>query len=72
VNGSRGGYELLAGYEERLADLEVRPHWGQYNTLTANRVRHLYPRWDDWMSVERRPNESRVFDSPFTRRVGIS
>jgi L-gulono-1,4-lactone dehydrogenase len=72
VDGSRGGYELLAGYEERLADLEVRPHWGQYNTLAPNRVRSLYPRWEDWLTVERELNASRVFDSPFTRRVGIS
>jgi hypothetical protein len=28
VDGSRGGYELLAGYEDRLSDLAVRPHWG--------------------------------------------
>jgi hypothetical protein len=72
VDGSRGGYELLAGYEELLADLDVRPHWGQYNTLTADRVRALYPRWEVWMAVERKLNASRVFDSPFTERVGIS
>jgi D-arabinono-1,4-lactone oxidase len=72
VEGSRGGYRLLAGYEEGLADLEVRPHWGQYNTLSAERIEALYPRWRDWMVVERRLNASGVFDSPFTRRVGIS
>src|SRR5213078_4078768 len=44
VDGSRGGYALLDGYEERLADLDVRPHWGQLNALTADRVRALYPR----------------------------
>jgi hypothetical protein len=66
------GYKLLAGYEEALADLGVRPHWGQYNTLTPERVRALYPRWEEWMGVERVFNSSGVFDSPFTRRVGIS
>ena len=72
VDGSRGGYRLLAGYEERLADLDVRPHWGQVNGLTPERVRALYRHWDDWMAVERQLNASGVFDSPFTRRVGIS
>ena len=71
VDGSRRGYELLAGYEERLADLAARPHWGQYNTLTPDRVRALYPRWDDWLAAERELNASGVFDSPFTARVGI-
>jgi hypothetical protein len=72
VDGSRGGYALLEGYEERLADLDVRPHWGQYNTLTPDRVRALYPRWEDWLAIEQEHNASSVFDSPFTRRVGIS
>jgi hypothetical protein len=72
VNGSRGGYALLEGYEERLADLDVRPHWGQYNTLTGDRVRALYPRWEEWLGVVRQFNSSGAFDSTFTRRVGIS
>jgi L-gulono-1,4-lactone dehydrogenase len=71
VDGTRGGFDLLAGYEERLADLDVRPHWGQYNTLTPARVPPLYPRWDDWLTVEGELNASGVFDSPFTSRVGI-
>jgi hypothetical protein len=71
VVGTRGGYDLLALDEDALADLGARPHWGQYNRLTAARVRALYPRWDDWLAVERRLNASGVFDSQFTRRVGI-
>ena len=71
VDGSRGGYTLLEGYEERLADLGARPHWGQYNTLTPERARALDPRWPDWLETERELNASGVFDSPFTRRVGI-
>jgi hypothetical protein len=72
VTGTPGAYELLAGYEEALADFDARAHWGQYNTLTNERIRATYPRWDDWMSVERQFNSSGVFDSPFSRRVGIS
>jgi len=71
VDGSRRGYELLDGYEERLADLGARPHWGQYNRLTPERPRALYPRWEDWLAVEAELNASGVFDSPFTARVGI-
>ena len=64
VDGTRGGDELLAGYERDLADLGARPHWGQINALTAERVRELYPRWDDWLAVERELNSSGVFNSP--------
>jgi hypothetical protein len=72
VDGTRGGDRLLAGYEERLAGFAVRAHWGQLNHLTRERIERLYPRFGDWLAVERRFNASGVFDSPFTRRVGIS
>jgi hypothetical protein len=72
VAGSRGGEELLAGYEQRLAEFDARPHWGQLNYLTGERIAALYPRWTGWLEIERELNRSGVFDSPFTRRVGIS
>jgi hypothetical protein len=71
VKGSKRGYELLAGYESELADLGVRSHWGQYNELTPADLPRLYPQWAQWMAVHQRFNGSGVFDSPFTRRVGI-
>jgi hypothetical protein len=71
VKGSRHGYELLAGYESELADLGVRAHWGQYNTLTPADPPRLYPDWAKWMAVHDAFNGSGVFASPFTKRVGI-
>jgi FAD/FMN-containing dehydrogenase len=69
-----GGYELLAAYEEALYELGGRPHWGQVNTLTGSHdlVRSMYPRYDDWLDVRRELDPDGVFDSPFTKRVGIS
>ena len=72
VTGTRGGFELLQRYEQELADLGVRAHWGQYNVLTAAAIAAAYPRWDDWMAVQQQFNSSGVFDSEFTKRVGIS
>src|SRR3954453_9403493 len=71
---SEGGYELLAAYEEALYDLGGRPHWGQVNTLTGSHelIASMYPRYDDWLEVRRRLDPQGAFDSPFTRRVGIS
>ena len=71
VTGSRGGNELLKAHEDGLAEFGVRPHWGQINYLTEEKVRRSYPRWDDWLRVQRELGSSGVFDSPFTRRVGI-
>jgi L-gulono-1,4-lactone dehydrogenase len=72
VTGTRGGAELLEAHEDGLAEFDARAHWGQVNYLTEERIRQTYPRWDDWLRVERQLNSSGVFDSPFTRRVGIS
>jgi len=71
VPGTRGGYRLVERYEAELADLGDRPHWGQYNTLTPERVHALYPEWERWLAVEAELNASGVFDSQFTHRVGI-
>jgi L-gulono-1,4-lactone dehydrogenase len=69
-----GGYELLAAYEEALYELGGRPHWGQVNTLTGSHdfVRSMYPSYDAWLEMRRELDPDGVFDSPFTKRVGIS
>ncbi len=74
LTGNDGGYELLHAYEEALYELGGRPHWGQVNTLTGSHglVESMYPRYADWRDVHRRLNASGVFDSPFSKRVGIS
>ena len=69
---TEGGMELLAAYEDRLHALEGRPHWGHVNTLSRERVVELYPYFGDWLKVHEQLNSSRVFDSPFSKRVGIS
>lgn len=68
---TQGGIELIADYENALYELEGRPHWGQINTLTAGRIRDLYPGLDAWLQVHDRLNASGVFDSAFSKRVGI-
>jgi len=72
VAETRGGRELLAEYERRLGEeFAARPHWGQFNVLGPG-VAALYPRWADWLRTYERMNDSGVFDSPFTDRIGIS
>jgi FAD/FMN-containing dehydrogenase len=69
-----GGMELLAAHEEALYRLGGRPHWGQVNSLTGSHglVETMYPRYADWQIVHAQLNASGVFDSPFSKRVGIS
>jgi hypothetical protein len=73
AKGTKRGFELLAVYEQRLADLGIRPHWGQVNSLSAaTDFAAMYPRWDAWRAVYDELNATGVFDSPFTHRIGIS
>jgi hypothetical protein len=69
-----GGMELLAAHESALQVLEGRPHWGQVNTLTGSHglVEAMYPRYQDWQEIHAVLNSSGVFDSPFSKRMGIS
>jgi hypothetical protein len=70
-----GGMELQAAHEDALYELDGRPHWGQVNTLTGGRdglVEKLYPRYQEWQAVHATLNASGVFNSPFSKRVGIS
>jgi FAD/FMN-containing dehydrogenase len=74
LNGNDGGIELLKAYEEALYALGGRPHWGHINTLSGSHgfVASMYPRLGDWMDVRARLDPDGVFDSPFTKRVGLS
>jgi L-gulono-1,4-lactone dehydrogenase len=71
---TEGGFELLADYEDALYALDGRPHWGQINTLAASDglIPTMYPRFADWLTVHAELNRTGVFNSPFSKRVGIS
>ena len=72
MTATEGGYELLAEYEDALYALGGRPHWGQYNTLSADgSLGRMYPALDRWLAVRERFDPDGVFAAPFTKRVGI-
>jgi len=44
-----------------MADYEGRPHWGKRHRLTADGLRQLYPRWDDFLAVRKRLDPGGLF-----------
>ncbi|MFJ4923847.1 FAD-binding protein [Streptomyces sp. NPDC088725] len=42
---------VLTAMEEALAPFDVRPHWGKLFTTPAERLRELYPRYDDFTAL---------------------
>ena len=45
---------LFAAFEAIVAEHAGRPHWGKVHTLGAERLRELYPRFDDFRAVRDR------------------
>ncbi len=72
--GTDGGDELIRAHEDALYKLSGRPHWGQLNFLSGGPdfLRRMYPEFDKWQEVHQQLNKSGVFDSPMSKRVGLS
>jgi len=70
----RGNEELLSAYEDALADLGGRPHWGQFNRISGGHqaLVAMYPRFPEWQKINRQLNATGVFDSPMTKRIGLT
>ncbi len=74
INGTYGGFQLLAHYESAMYEFGGRPHWGQVNYLTGSNglVARMYPEHGKWLNVYRRLNPNGTFDNAFTDRCGFS
>lgn len=59
----------LERFEQIVAAHEGRPHWGKLHTLDADRLRALYPRFDDARRVRDEVDPGRVFANPYLERV---
>ncbi|MGA4691744.1 MAG: D-arabinono-1,4-lactone oxidase [Rhodococcus sp. (in: high G+C Gram-positive bacteria)] len=57
------------GVEPILRAAQGRPHWGKLHSLTADDLRELYPRFDDFLAVRDRVDPHRTFTNPYLRRV---
>jgi FAD-linked oxidoreductase len=55
--------------EAIATDVGGRPHWGKLHSLDAERLRPLYPRFDDALAVRDRVDPGRMFANPYTERV---
>jgi FAD-linked oxidoreductase len=52
---------LFAAFEAIVAEHAGRPHWGKVHTLGAERLRELYPRFDDFRAVRERLDPGHLF-----------
>ncbi|MFC9919400.1 D-arabinono-1,4-lactone oxidase [Agromyces binzhouensis] len=59
----------FAGVEDIMRSLGGRPHWGKMHTQTAESLRRLYPRFDDFLAVRAELDPERRFANPYLDRV---
>jgi L-gulono-1,4-lactone dehydrogenase len=61
--------EYFTAVEEIMRDFGGRPHWGKMHTQTAETLRGLYPRFDDFVHVRDDLDPERRFANPYLDRV---
>ena len=55
--------------EEIMRSYGGRPHWGKRHFQTAESLREVYPRWDDFRAVRDRLDPGRSFANEYAERV---
>ncbi|THG28774.1 D-arabinono-1,4-lactone oxidase [Naasia lichenicola] len=61
--------EYFAGVEDICRAVGGRPHWGKLHTQTAQSLRRLYPRFDEFTAARDRLDPSRTFANGYLDRV---
>ena len=61
--------EYFAAVESIMRTYGGRPHWGKMHTQTAETLRGLYPRFDDFLRVRDELDPGRRFANPYLERV---
>ncbi|HEU4947777.1 MAG TPA: D-arabinono-1,4-lactone oxidase [Kribbella sp.] len=56
-------------FEQIVAKVGGRPHWGKLHSLGVDDLRARYPRYDDFLAVRDRLDPHRVFANAYTRQV---
>jgi FAD/FMN-containing dehydrogenase len=60
-------------FESIVAEVAGRPHWGKLHSLDAERLRPLYPRYDEFRRVRAEVDPEARFGNPYlTRVLGIT
>lgn len=61
--------EYFAAVEAIMRDFGGRPHWGKMHTQTAETLRELYPRFDDFLRVRDELDPERRFANLYLEQV---
>ncbi|MEK5477312.1 D-arabinono-1,4-lactone oxidase [Paenibacillus sp. FSL R5-0407] len=57
--------DYFAKVEEICRQHGGRPHWGKMHTMTADRLRSIYPKWDAFHQLRQELDPSGIFLNPY-------
>ena len=75
VVGVTGAIDLFYKIEKLVYAYGGRPHWGLHFvgwTNIGHMIPQCYPKYNEWLGVFKQLNQTGMFGSPFTDRVGIT
>lgn len=61
--------EYFEAVEQIMLEHGGRPHWGKLHTLTADRLREIYPRFEDFTALRDQLDPDRRFTNRYLDRV---
>lgn len=61
--------EYFAAVEAIMRSFGGRPHWGKMHNRTAQDLRPMYPRFDDFLAIRDRLDPERLFANDYLRKV---
>ncbi|MGG7508643.1 D-arabinono-1,4-lactone oxidase [Plantibacter sp. YIM 135249] len=61
--------QYFGAVEEIMMEYGGRPHWGKMNSRTAESLRTVYPRFDEFVALRDRLDPGRLFANDYLRRV---
>jgi L-gulonolactone oxidase len=56
-------------FEKVARSLDGRPHWGKMHWRTADDLRPVYPRFDDFLAVRDKLDPARTFANAYTMQI---
>ena len=69
VGSTPGWRNYFEAFDEIAADFAARPHWGKTFFAGGDRLREVFPRFDDFNALRRRLDPDGVFTNDFVERI---
>ena len=61
--------EFVIAFEELMAKYQGRPHWGKEFFISPEKLKQLYPKWDDFIKLMRELDPNGMFQNKLLQKI---